>query len=190
MRKLFLIGATMFVVTMALPLLAQQTPRPAPEFVYNLLNKKQVLLSSYKGKLVVFACLSATCPHCQAFVPGLNEIQKDYGPRGVAVVAALFNPDAEVTLPGFVQQFKPEFPLGWSTREIVHAWLGYSFMRQTYVPIVAIIDKKGTILEQYTGEDKFMVEPKPAVRARLDALLGSASIGAGAKKTVAATKKK
>ena len=120
-------------------------------------------------------------------MPGLNEIQKDYGPRGVAVVGTLFNPDAEVTHPGFVQQFKPEFPLGWSTREIVHAWLGYSVMKQTYVPIVAFIDKKGTIIEQHTGDDPFMKEPKEAVRLRLDQLLGPAA-GAGGKKTAAVKK--
>ena len=182
MKKLLL--RTIGVLTLALPVVAQVTPRPAPEFVFNLLNKKQTLLSSYKGKLVVFACLSATCPHCQAFVPDLNMIQKDYGPRGVAVVGTLFNPDAEVSHPGFIQQFKPEFPLGWSTRELVHAWLGFSVMKQTYVPIVAFIDKKGTIIEQHTGDDPFMKEPKDAVRMKLDQLLGPAA-GAAGKKTTA-----
>ena len=119
----------MGLLTLGLPLLAQVTPRPAPEFVFNLLSGKQALLSSYKGKIVVFACLSATCPHCQAFVPGLNEIQRDYAPKGVVILGSLFNPDADKSLPGFTQQFKPEFPLGWSTNEIVHAWMGVSVMK-------------------------------------------------------------
>lgn len=184
-KKLLLIAATL-----ALPLMAQVTPRPAPEFVFNLLNKKQALLSSYKGKTVVFACLSATCPHCQAFVPGLNEIQRDYAARGVVVVGAIYNPGAEAALPGFIQQFKPEFQLGWSTDEIVHSWLSASVMKVLYVPIVAIIDKKGTILEQHTGDDTpFMNEPKQSVRARLDTLLGPATSKAGAKKTTTSAKK-
>ncbi len=169
-------------MTLALPMLAQDLPRPAPEFVFHLLGNKSSLLSSYRGKLVVFACLSATCGHCQAFVPKLNAIQKDYAAKGVVVVGTLFNPDAEVTHPGFIQQFKPEFPLGWSTRELVHAWLGFSVMKQTYVPIVAFIDKKGAILAQYTGADAFMNEPGDSVRAKLDSLLGPA---AGAKKAAA-----
>ena len=185
MNKLLLIAATL-----AMPIMAQVTPRPAPEFVFNLLNKKQALLSSYKGKMVVFACLSATCPHCQAFVPGLNEIQRDYASKGVVVLGSLFNPEAEASLPGFIQQFKPEFPLGWSTKEIVHEWMGISLMKIMYVPVVAIIDKKGTILEQHTGDDTpFMNDPKQSVRARLDALLGPATSKAGAKKTTASAKK-
>ncbi len=187
MKKLLLRSVGLF--SLALPLMAQVTPRPAPEFVFNLLNKKQALLSTYKGKTVVFACLSATCPHCQAFVPGLNEIARDYASKGVVVLGTLFNPDAEVSLPGFIQSFKPEFPLGWSNNEIVHTWMGISVMKVMYVPVVAIIDKKGTIIEQHTGDDPFMKEPKQAVRARLDALLGSASVSTGAKKTVAAKKK-
>ena len=166
---------TIGLLALALPVMAQDTPRPATEFVCNLLGKKTALLSSYKGKSVVFACLSATCPHCQAFVPGLNEIQRDYASKGVVVLATLFNPDAEVTHPGFVQQFKPEFPLGWSTRELVHAWLGYSVMKQTYVPIVAFIDKKGNIIEQHTGDDPFMTNPKESVRARLDVMFAPAA---------------
>jgi thiol-disulfide isomerase/thioredoxin len=169
---------TLGLLALALPVMAQTTPRPATEFVFNLLGKKTALLSSYKGKTVVFACLSATCPHCQAFVPGLNEIQRDYASKGVVVLATLFNPDAEVSHPGFVQQFKPEFPLGWSTRELVHAWLGYSVMKQTYVPIVAFIDKKGMIIEQHTGDDPFMTNPKEAVRARLDAMFAAPVVGA------------
>jgi len=176
------------VMALALPAAAQVTPRPATEFVLNLLNKKQALLSSYKGKTVVFACLSATCPHCQAFVPELNAIQKEYAAKGVAVVGTLFNPDAEVTHPGFVQSFKPEFPLGWSTRELVHAWLGFSVMKQTYVPIVAFIDKKGSIVAQYTGDDPFMKEPGKATRVKLNELLGGAA-GAAAKKAPVSSKK-
>ena len=188
MRKLLLRSIALF--TLALPMLAQVTPRPAPEFVFNLLNKKQVLLSNYKGKIVVFAGLSATCPHCQAFVPGLNEIQRDYASRGVVVLGALFSPEAEAALPGFIQQFKPEFPLGWSTNEIVHEWMGISLMKTMYVPIVAIIDKKGTIVEQYTGEEPAMNDPKAMVRKRLDALLGPSAAATGAKKAMATTKKK
>jgi peroxiredoxin len=163
------------VFTLALPLLAQHTPRPAPEFVFNLLGKKQALLSHYKGKIVVFAALSATCPHCQAFVPGLNEIQRDYASKGVVVLGTLFNPEAEASQPGFIQQFKPTFPMGWSTNEIVHSWMGISVMKIMYVPTVAIIDQKGNIVEQHTGDDKpFMDEPKVSVRKRLDGMLGSA----------------
>lgn len=180
---------SMGLLTLALPLLAQQTPRPAPEFVFNLLNKKQALLSSYKGKMVVFACLSATCPHCQAFVPGLNEIQRDYASKGVVVVGTLFNLDAEASQRGFIQQFKPEFPLGWSTNEIVHTWMGISVMKMMYVPVVAIIDKTGAIIEQHTGDDPFMKEPKTAVRARLDVLLAKAGTSPAARKAAPAARK-
>src|SRR4051794_15722031 len=44
-------------------------PRKAPEFVFNIQDGSQLLLSSQKGKAVVVAFMFTTCPHCQALCP-------------------------------------------------------------------------------------------------------------------------
>lgn len=115
----------------------------------------QSLLSGYKGKPVVLAFISTTCPHCQRFVPMLNQAYREYGPKGLQVVAAAFNPMANMYLPDFVRQFRPEFPMGWSMREAVEKFLEHSPMFQLYVPIVVAIDRSGTIREQHTGDGAF-----------------------------------
>ncbi len=44
----------------ALPLLGADVPRPSPDFEVTLPDGKTVKLSSYKGKVLAFACILTT----------------------------------------------------------------------------------------------------------------------------------
>jgi thiol-disulfide isomerase/thioredoxin len=68
-------------------------------------------LSQYKGKVVALAFISTTCPHCQDLTTILNGIAHDYSLRGVQVLKCAFNDDAERTMAGFLDRFKPPFPV-------------------------------------------------------------------------------
>lgn len=173
-----------------------QVPRPAPEFVIHTVPGGQSPLSAYKGKPLVLAFLSTTCPHCQRFVPTLNQAYREYGPKGLQVTAAAFNPMANMYLPDFVKQFRPEFPMGWSMREAVEKFLEHSPMFQLYVPIVVAIDRSGVIREQHTGDSAFFENEAVNLKGMVERLLKAPDTGSktksaapAAKKTAAAPKK-
>jgi cytochrome c biogenesis protein CcmG/thiol:disulfide interchange protein DsbE len=62
--------------------------RPAaPNFsLPNLDGHGKVDLASFRGKVVVLNFWASWCPPCHAEAPTFNQIQRTYGPRGVAVV--------------------------------------------------------------------------------------------------------
>src|ERR1700676_1662449 len=63
-------------------------PRKAPEFVFQMVDGPQQLLSMYKGKAIVLALMYTTCPHCQKTAQLLAKVQTEYAPKGVQVLGA------------------------------------------------------------------------------------------------------
>src|SRR6266571_6977632 len=88
---------------------AAMVPRPAPEFVIRN-AKGDVLLSQFRGKVVLLSFIHTTCPHCQNSVGIMSEIQKEYGPRGFQALASAFNDLAPQLVPEFISRFRPAFP--------------------------------------------------------------------------------
>jgi thiol-disulfide isomerase/thioredoxin len=67
----------------------------APELAIHQAAGPDLKLSAYRGKVVLLALLNTGCTHCQHFAEELGGIQKDYGPKGVQVLAAVFDKDAK-----------------------------------------------------------------------------------------------
>ena len=152
-------------------LFAQQVPRPAGEFAITMNNGSQTLLSQYSGKVVLLMCMFTTCPHCQHTTQLLNPIAKEYAPRGVQILAAAFNDGAGPLVPGFIAQFQPVFPVGYSTREQVNEYLQHSAGKPSYVPELIFIDRNRVIRGQFGGTDDFLKDQDKNIRAMLDTLL-------------------
>lgn len=150
---------------------AATLPRAAPEFVIQG-PSGQVLLSQFRGKVILLTFIHTTCPHCQASVAMINQIQKDYGPRGFQALGAAFNENAQQLLPDFLARFRPIYPIGWTTRDPVLEYLQISPSTPLYVPILVFIDKKGMIREQHLGNnDKFLENQDANSRALIESLL-------------------
>ena len=104
MRKLLLfVGLTASVISVSLlaadaPKKEPVVPRKAPEFVFNMADGPQRLLSMYRGKNVVLALMFATCPHCQKTSQVLTQVQAEYAAKGVQVLGAVL---ARATPPVF-----------------------------------------------------------------------------------------
>jgi hypothetical protein len=86
----------------------------------------------------------------------------------------------------FNRQFRPAFPVGWTTREAAMEYLQHSAMMQLYVPVAVFIDRKGVIRAQYLGEDPFFQDQEKNLRAKIEEMLREPA--GGAKKTAAAAK--
>lgn len=134
-------------------------------------NGSQTLLSQYSGKVVLLMCMFTTCPHCQRTTQLLSPMAKEYAPRGVQFVAAAFNDGAAGLISGFIAQYQPAFPVGYTTRDQVNEYLQHPPGKPTYVPEIIFIDRNRVIRAQFTGSDDFFKDQEKNIRAMLDTLL-------------------
>src|ERR1700687_471441 len=66
-------------------------PRKSPEFTITDPAGKQILLSSFRGKIVVMPLMFTTCPHCQREAQMLTKLQREFASRGVIMMGTVFN---------------------------------------------------------------------------------------------------
>jgi peroxiredoxin len=80
-------------------LLAASPPgSPAPDFKLFDTNGEASSLSSYRGKTVILHFWASWCPHCLSEMPLLEQIGREFAPRGVEVLAInLAEPRRQVT---------------------------------------------------------------------------------------------
>lgn len=151
---------------------APPVPRKTPEFTITDPSGKQVLISSYKGKVLVLPFMFTTCPHCQAYARVLTKIQNDYASKGVQVLGTVFNDANGAMAQQFVKEFGVGFPVGYATRDSVISYLGISVMERWVVPQVVVIDRKGNIVAQSNPtQGSPELQEEPSLRAFLDKLL-------------------
>src|ERR1700681_1164717 len=149
-----------------------QPARPSPEFSIRLTPSGQFSPTDYKGKVVVLACILTTCPHCQAAVGMLSGLQREYGERGLQVLAVAFNPMANMLVPDFIKQFRPNFPVGWAEHQEVLNYLNHSTITPLYSPSLVFIDRKGMIRYQRLGDDPLMLtDQEKNTRSAIEELL-------------------
>lgn len=159
------------------PARAQSVPRPSPAFEIQRVGKPPLPLKSFRGKIVALAFIDTNCPHCQDLTRNLVPIAREYAPRGVQFLECAFNGDARTSVSGFIQRFDPPFPVGWSDRAAVMAYLQYSILdpRPMYVPHMVFIGRHGTIRGDFPGESDFFKNPEANIRAELNTLLAAPS---------------
>ena len=157
---------------LAVTALCQSAPRRAPEFVIHRPAGADLKLSDYKGKVVVLAFLNTGCSHCQHFAQELGGLQKDYAPKGVQVLALVFDNGAKVGLAAFRDKFVKGFPIGYSDEATVLKWLQQPPEDGYFVPIVAFINRRGVIESQHMGDDNLFQYPEMNIRKKLDRMVG------------------
>jgi peroxiredoxin len=152
---------------------AAEPARPSPAFSIMRIGAAPLKLSQYRGKVVALAFIYTTCPHCQHLTTILNSVAKDYSARGVQVLECAFNDDAVPTMPEFLKQVDPQFPVGFATRASVMSYLQYAIAdpRPLYVPHLVFLDRAGTIRGDYPGEGPFFADPDANTRKQLDQML-------------------
>jgi peroxiredoxin len=159
---------------------AADSARPSPPFAILRRGAPPLELSHYRGKVVALAFIDTHCPHCQKLTNFLNEMAPKYAARGVQVLECAFNEDAQYSLAEFQQQFHPPFPVGYSNRAAVLAYLRISLLdpHPLYVPHLVFLDRRGIIRAEVAGESDFMKQPEVNIPAQLERML-KASAAAG-----------
>ncbi|HYP14882.1 MAG TPA: TlpA disulfide reductase family protein [Bryobacteraceae bacterium] len=164
---------------LVLPVVAEpKIPRQAPEFAVMLPQGGQQLLSQHRGKVVVLEFLYTTCVHCQNSARLLTRLQNEYGPRGLQVVGVGFNDMAKMLVPDFARTFGTNFPVGFSTREPVQAFLQIPADEMVHVPQLVLIDRKGMIRHQSLPRGDAQTGTESFLRANIEKLLAESTAGA------------
>src|ERR1700730_11881023 len=74
------------LITSAFALPSVTAQRKSPEFTISNPSGKTMLLSSFKGKVVVMEFLFVNSQHCMRVATTLNKINNELGPRGFQAV--------------------------------------------------------------------------------------------------------
>ena len=163
--------AGVLILGSALPLVAADVPRPAPEFVIQLPSGQQQLLTSYRGEVIALEFLLTTCPSCQRTSALMNRLYAEYGQRGFQPLGVAFNDGAQTLVPEYVRNLGLNYPVGFAPRDPVFGFLQLSLIVRTNVPLLVLIDRKGQIRAQYAGNDPFFSNEESNLRAALESLL-------------------
>jgi hypothetical protein len=166
MRKLIVF------LTMALVAFATQVPRSVADVTIDPPpGGKPIRVKDYRGKTVLIAILNTECSTCAASVEILNGIQRDYGRRGVQVLAAAVNEGAISLIGPFIQRYRPTFPMGVLSRDATRRLADFTSEERPFVPIFMIVDSGGTVRFQAYGDSEFFKNEDRETRKVLDQML-------------------
>jgi thiol-disulfide isomerase/thioredoxin len=169
-------------------LLAQtpSLPRKAPELAINFPGTGPKLLSEYRGHVVALEFIETTCPHCQAASKVMSRIQNEYKSRGVQVLDAAINPNADVLVGNFAKEFQTTFPVGWVTFNQFLSFMGFTMADRVVVPQLVLIDRQGMIRYQTPPGGDANSTQESTIKQRIEELLAIKKSGSSRSRRTAA----
>ena len=159
--------------------------RTSPEFQIREPGKPMVLLSSFKGQVVVVEFLFVRSPHCLQVARLLNKLHGELGSRGFQPVGVVFDPPTGSTAGGQAVSFMTQylgltFPVGYAVKNEVDGYLGRARDEILGIPQLVVIDRGGAIRATTGGKGGNMtLEDEDVLRALLDRLLAEPGPGPG-----------
>ena len=155
-----LLSTLLFAPLVSAPAPAQEAAAPvllapgtvAPNFTARTAAGKPVHLSDYKGKVVVLDLWATWCPPCQASLPHTNAVAKEFGPKGVTVLAVCVSDSKEAFdawLPRHKAYSSIKFafdPSGRSKPSVVN-----KLYHVSGIPTQYIIGKNGKVVTSFVG---------------------------------------
>lgn len=132
----------------------------APDFVLPDLEGNVHKLSNHRGKPVLVNLWATWCPPCIAEIPLLDEIVREYGPRGLVVLGIAGDDDA-TKVRDFVTQHSPGFKVLLDPGGSVGTLYGITGYPESF-----LVDRDGKLVTKFIG-------PVPSESGRLAASVGS-----------------
>jgi thiol-disulfide isomerase/thioredoxin len=115
-----------------------------------MLDGRRVRAAEYKGKVLVLDFWATYCPPCREEVPHLIALQKRYAAQGLNVVGLNVGGDEDrPKVPGFVQEFKISYPLGYPD----DALSAVVFADTDAIPQTYVFDRNGRLVKRFVGYD-------------------------------------
>ncbi len=121
--------------------------KEAPDFQLKDINTgKTIRLSDYRGKAVVLNFWATWCPPCKVEIPWFVDLQKQYGPDGLAVVSVAVDDSGEKQIADFANQMGINYPVLVGNEEVENAYGGVDGLPTTFY-----IGRDGKIVERVEG---------------------------------------
>ena len=132
------------------------------DFTLKDINGKDVVLSAYKGKVILLDFWATWCPPCKIEIPGFIELYNKYRSRGFVVLGVSMDDSTSGVKP-FAQKLKMNYPvlIGTGRDDVDQA-----FGPLPGLPTSFIIGRDGKICGQHTG-----FAPKEQFEREIKALL-------------------
>ncbi len=185
------LATAIIAVSMCTAALANEIPRPSPDFTIPMNSGTPIQVTGYKGKTLVVIFLLTSCPHCQKIVGVLSKLQNEFGSRGLQVLGCAIDEMASMYVPDFVKKFQPAFPVGFSRRDPVLAYLQHPVMLRLMMPQLVFIDRDQIVRAQYAGDSPILEgDAEGNLRAIIEPMLVSNERQKTRAKTSAAPGKK
>lgn len=140
--------ASLVAGILALPATVGAAPRPgqaAPGFKVITTSGQSVTLDNYRGHVLVVDFFATWCQPCRQSIPHLVEMNRKYGKQGLQVLGLSADEDGERPVKAFANEYHINYPLALAG-DTATADFGIRS-----VPVMFVIDKKGTIVEVYRG---------------------------------------
>jgi thiol-disulfide isomerase/thioredoxin len=181
MRKTLALGAAVLFTSMALANAGAESLRQSPEFDIAAPGHPDVMLSSFKGKVVVLEFMFVRSQHCQRVAQLLNKLNGELGSQGFQPVAVVFDPPTGSTAGSqvidFLQNYlKLTYPVGYASKDAVDAYLGRAPGQILNIPQLVVVDRGGRIRAATGGGDaNITLEDESLLRGLLEQLLREGS---------------
>jgi len=121
-------------------------------------------LADYKGQVVLLNIWATWCEPCRVEMPSIEQLYKDYAPKGLKVVAvSIDDPGTDAAIRSFAKDYKLTFEILHDTSKTIE-----NTYQATGVPETAVISRDGTIRKRIIGATDWSSE---ANRRLIDDLL-------------------
>jgi thiol-disulfide isomerase/thioredoxin len=121
---------------------------PAPAWKLKDLNGATVSSEQLKGKVVVLDFWATWCPPCRQEIPGYTELQKKYGPQGLAIVGVSLDEAGPAVVKDFAGKFKINYQMLMADEAVQTAFGGVEA-----IPTTFLIDRDGKIRDRKVGSE-------------------------------------
>lgn len=137
----------------------------APSFSVTTKTGRTLSRSDFGGKVLVLNFWASWCPPCVEEMPYLDQIQQQYGPKGVVVLGISIDKNKDA-YDNFLRRFNPSF----DTTHDPSAQISYEYGTFRY-PETYIIDASGVVREKIDGRADQPVNGRPPLAEILNKLL-------------------
>ena len=147
-------------------------PRESPELKLRDGSDHEMLLSAFKGRVVLIEFLLTNCQHCSRVAQTINRLYQDLGPRGFQPLGIAFENNMNGPLVArFAQDAKLAYPAGYTSADNVDAFLGRRGNERFGVPQIVVIDRQGVVRAQSQAVGEPVLENEAYLRKLIGTLL-------------------
>ncbi len=125
-------------------------PRPAPAFVAETLEGKNISLENYKSKVVLIDFWATWCKPCEKSMSALQELHDENASKGFSVIGISIDEDkdSKTKVKKFIDKRKISYPILLDAKAET-AWAAFKVKA---IPAMFLIDRQGNIVQQWRGE--------------------------------------